>query len=364
MPGCAADLSLACPVLQRSLHLGPANDKDADDLKHNLSALAGRDGWLWLGGDEGRCLYRLERLAEHRYGQPEALKLKEFGLAEGKEHGESDIEGLALDGDRLWLVGSHSLRRRKVTSTSGAPLTIPEESRRNAHLLGCLHLDGQGRPRLGQRLSAGTDGSRDALRDALAADPRITPFLVIPSKDNGLDIEGIAARGNRVLVGLRGPVLRGVALVADLQVGGIADGNNMEDGPGNGIAVPLSLEGFRLRLLDLDGLAVRDLAVLPGSDDVLILAGPTMTLAGPCFIYRWSQALAPTEPPAVETLQPLLCLRDGRPGRPGLGSDKPEGLELERSGDQWLAWVAYDDPTEARHAGAEVETLLDGFVLP
>lgn len=364
MPGCAADLSLASPVLQRSLRLGPANDQDAEDLQHNLSALAGRDGWLWLGGDEGRCLYRLERLAEHCYGKSVAMKLKDFGLAESKEHGESDIEGLALDGDRLWLVGSHSLRRRKVTSSSGAPLTIPEESRRNAHLLGCLHLDGLGRPRLGQRLSLRSDGSRDALSDALAADPRITPFLAIPSKDNGLDIEGIAAHGDRLLVGLRGPVLRGVALVADLQVRGIADGNNLEDGPGNGIGAPLSLERLQLRLLDLDGLAVRDLAILPDSDDVLILAGPTMTLAGPCFIYRWSQALAPTEPPAVETPQPLLCLRDGRPGRPGLGSDKPEGLELERSGDQWLAWVAYDDPTEARHAGAEVGTQLDGFVLP
>jgi hypothetical protein len=304
------------------------------------------------------------RLDEHRYGQPEAVKLKEFGLADDKAHGESDIEGLALDGARLWLVGSHSLRRRKATSTSGAPLTIPDESRRNANVLGCLHLDGQGRPRLGQRLRLGVDGSRDVLSEALSADPRITPFLAIPSKDNGLDIEGIAAHGDRLLVGLRGPVLRGVALVADLQVGGIAKGDNLDNDPGHGIGAPLSLERLRLRLLDLDGLAVRDLAVLPDTDDVLVLAGPTMTLAGPCYLYRWLNALSPSEPPSEEKLEPLLWLRDGRPGRPGLGSDKPEGLELERSGNHWLAWVAYDDPTAARHAGAEVATSLDGFVLP
>ena len=34
----------------------------------------------------------------------------------GKAEGESDLEGLALDGERLWLVGSHSLRRRQQVS--------------------------------------------------------------------------------------------------------------------------------------------------------------------------------------------------------------------------------------------------------
>ncbi|MFO0119911.1 MAG: DUF3616 domain-containing protein [Cyanobium sp.] len=66
-------------------------------------------GW---GGNEGRSLYRLQRLGEHRYGDLRPVKLTDFGLAGGKDDGESDIEGLALDGDRLWLVGSHSRRRR------------------------------------------------------------------------------------------------------------------------------------------------------------------------------------------------------------------------------------------------------------
>jgi hypothetical protein len=56
--------------------------------------------------------------------------------------------------------------------------------------------------------------------------------------------------------------------------------------------------------------------------------------------------------------------RDGRPGRAGEGSDKPEGLEVQRSEGRLLAWVAYDDPSVARRQGLGVRTRLDGFVVP
>lgn len=216
---------------------------------------------------------------------------------------------------------------------------------RNAHVLGCLRLDGDGLPVAGQRLAFDAVAGRDVLTPALAADPRIAPFLVIPSKDNGLDIEGIAARGERLLVGLRGPVLRGIALVLDLRLAGLGG-----DGP------TLTLDGLRYRYLQLSGLAVRDLAVVPGSDDVLVLAGPTMDLAGPCYLYRWRNELAPEETSptlgvTLEETEPMLWIRDGRPGRPKDGSDKPEGLDVQRLEGRLLAWVAYDDPTGARWEG-------------
>lgn len=118
---------LASPTQQ--LQLDEGHDNDAEDLRDNLSGLVGRDDWLWLAGDEGRSLLRLRREGEHgqheqRYGQPSWLKLRDFGLAGSKADGESDLEGLALDGERLWLVGSHSLRRAKYTSTDGQPLKI------------------------------------------------------------------------------------------------------------------------------------------------------------------------------------------------------------------------------------------------
>jgi hypothetical protein len=355
-----ADLPLAAPTHQCILELGPSADKEAEKLQKNLSALAANKAALWLGGDEGQSLYRLQLLGEHRYGDILKVKLKEFGLAGDKDDGESDIEGLALDGDRLWLVGSHSLRRRKHNDDEGQPLDLYDDidQSRNTHVLGCLRLDGDGLPVLGQRLAFNAAAGRDVLTPALAADPRIAPFLVIPSKDNGLDIEGIAARGERLLVGLRGPVLRGIALVLDLGLVGLDS-----DGP------TLTLDSLRYRYLQLSGLAVRDLAVVPGSDDVLVLAGPTMDLPGPCYLYRWRNALRQEETrPAVgvtlEETEPLLWIRDGRPGRHRDGSDKPEGLEVQIREGHLVAWVAYDDPTGARREGMGTRTRLDGFVIP
>jgi hypothetical protein len=365
-----ADLHPATASAQLDLQLGAAGDQEAEGLQRNLSGLAWRDDWLWLGGDEGRSLLRLERLEGQVYGRAEWLTLKPFGLAEGKDEGESDIEGLALDGPRLWLVSSHSRRRVKACGGKEAGLSLPRESRRNAHLLGCLHLDGRGRPLAGQRLKPSRQTSRDALSKALAAEPLIAPFATIPGKDNGLDVEGITARDDRLLVGLRGPVLRGVALVADLRIGGIktaAEGSGARCGP------PLSLESHRLRYLDLDGMAVRDMATLPGSDDVLLLSGPTMSLDGPSYLYRWRDALAPLPAPkaagageaiTLERPEALLCVRDGRPGRRGDGNDKPEGLEIARDDERLLAWVAYDGPSAARRQGDGVVTRLDGFPLP
>jgi hypothetical protein len=95
-----------------------------------------------------------------------------------------------------------------------------------------------------------------------------------------------------------------------------------------------------------------------------------MTVAGPCYPYRWRNALGPQETSGgagitVEETEPLLWIRAARPGRPGQGSDKPEGLEVERKGGRLLAWVAYEDPTEARRRGGQGRrTRLDGFVVP
>src|SRR5512141_1438607 len=63
-----------------------------------------------------------------------------------------------------------------------------------------------------------TAGRLDELATAISKDEHFAPFAEIPGKDNGLDIEGLAVTGNRVLLGLRGPVLRGWACVLELDV--------------------------------------------------------------------------------------------------------------------------------------------------
>ena len=103
-------------------------------------------------------------------------------------------------------------------------------------------------------------------------------------------------------------MLRGIALVLDLRLGEL-----------DAHVPTLSLVRRRFRYLKLAGLAVRDLAVVPGSEDVLVLAGPSMTLAGPCYLYRWRNAFGaehngPDTEVTLEETEPLLWIRDGRPG--------------------------------------------------
>ncbi|MFO0105108.1 MAG: DUF3616 domain-containing protein, partial [Cyanobium sp.] len=146
------------------------------------------------------------------------------------------------------------------------------------------------------------------------------------------------------------------------------DNDSGESGDAKAHGSPLRLASHQLHFLELGGLAVRDLALLPGGNDVLILAGPTMTLAGPCLLYRWrepfrSDAPAAGAPPeiTVHTPEPLLWIRDGAPGP---GHNKPEGLQLERIDGHLIAWVAYDNPDPNRRRGTGCCTRLDGFLLP
>ena len=83
----------------------------------------------------------------------------------------------------------------------------------------------------------------------------LRPFLDIPAKENGFDIEGVAARAERVFIGLRGPVLRGWAGILDLEAGA---GARIEIGR------------LEMHLLHLGGLGVRDLEI--DGEDLLILS--------------------------------------------------------------------------------------------
>jgi hypothetical protein len=164
------------------------------------------------------------------------------------------------------------------------------------------------------------------------------PFLAIPGKDNGLDIEGLGVWGQRIFVGLRGPVLRGWAVVLETEW---EDSNAGE----MSFATPL-----RKHLLDLEGLGVRSLA-LHGSD-IYILAGPTMDLDGPVFVFRWPKALQISGEAVVprERLRKLLAVPFGT--GEDAGRDHAEGISLiARKGRPPHVMICYDSPAEARLVG-------------
>src|SRR3546814_4598583 len=130
--------------------------------------------------------------------------------------------------------------------------------------------------------------------------------MEVPSKENGFDVEGLAVRGSRVFLGLRGPVLRGWATVVELDL------KTPKPGRLKLRRIGADGESYRKHFLDLDGLGIREL-VFDG-DDLLVLAGPTMDLDGLVVLFRWSGALeAATETviPQGPELAPIMHLPFG-----------------------------------------------------
>jgi hypothetical protein len=220
-------------------------------------------------------------------------------------------------------VGSHSLKRRRAKSKDPAKAirrlaTVLREE--NRFILVRLPLDPvTNAPTKGAILS-GPDNIAAHLED----DPHLAPFLALPGKDNGLDIEGIAVLDERVYLGLRGPVLRGWAVVLEIRP--------VETEPGR-----LRLrEPYRKHFLDLGGLGVRDLC--PYGRDVLLLTGPSMDLDGPVRVVRWRAGSAAEVVTAAE-LETVAELPYG------IGCDHPEGLAVLEDG---RLMVVYDSPSPAR----------------
>jgi hypothetical protein len=319
-----------------------------DPLHKDLSAVARVGDSLFLACDETASVERLRLLSAGSFGDHRHFALADFvDLPSGRD-GEMDIEGLCAANGFLWIVGSHSVKRskpkREENSREAALARMEEVVREpNRHFLGRIPLveeapglyrlsrwDGERRPawvRLGRK--------RSALARWLAKDPHLSPFLQIPSKENGFDVEGIALQGDRAWLGLRGPVLRGHAVVLDLDLAERRPGRLRARRVDGGMR-------YRKHLLDTRGLGIRDMRF--NGNDLLLLVGPTMSLEGPAFVLRWRDAAhddasGVIDPARIELVAEL-------PYR--LHADHPEGLELwPEDGDRALL-VIYDAPSPER----------------
>jgi len=144
----------------------------------------------------------------------------------------------------------------------------------------------------------------------------------------------LATAGARVCLGLRGPVLRGWAMLLALTV--------EERNPGV-LKVKRDHESqlYQKYFLDLDGLGIRELC-WQGAD-LLILAGPTMVLDGSLRIFRWVGGPRETTLIAQETgVLEVVCDIPH-----GYRCDRAEGITLVNEG----LLVVYDTP----HPGRIVE---------
>jgi Protein of unknown function (DUF3616) len=287
----------------------------------NLSAIATAHEFLWTASDEMRTI---ECLAPDRdgYRLHTQVSLDEAfpGLPGGEAGHEADIEALEVADGRLWVCGSHSLTRRPQQKSASRidPVIHKRPSRR---LLGALPLahDGSGVTGAGHALPFNEEGS---LRAVLGARPHIAPFMELPSKENGLDIEGLTIFRKRLYVGLRGPVVDNTAIIAELRV------------TAQFTVVETSVV---LHFIDLDGLGVRDLA--RSKDGIIIVAGPVSGADGPFTLLRW-------RPRRTANIQVPELIMHFKPR-----VDHPEGICALRRGNVDGLLVVYDTKNLRRISG-------------
>ena len=337
----------------------------------NLSAVRAEGAQLWLAGDETATVERLtldSASAPTRGDGQRSFALADLVDLPGPPDEEADLEGLARSGDWLWTIGSHSLVRKQIkphhpeAKAYRRLARVRREPNRFVIVRLAVQAGADGRPEL---VRTADDGRRSALvgapgtenlADLIADDEHLAPFLAIPSKDNGLDVEGIAVHGDSLYIGLRGPVLRGWAVVLE-----VAPQEDPVD-PSRLVFAPFP-DGTRYRkhLLDLDGLGVRDLC--PDGEDLLVLAGPSMVLSGPIRVYRWHRAAVTDtgrvvrgEEITVETEIAHGTREDHAEGIAVLDPGAPPSDQLAR------LLVVYDSPARGRRPTAE-SVLADRVVI-
>lgn len=223
------------------------------------------------------------------------LDLSEFlGLAADEE---SDLEGAARIGTRIYWITSHGRNREgklrpergrlfatEITRTEGGA-TLRPYGRPLRTLVPALvqSLEAQGIP---LAAAAGIDAQGQVIRE----DRRLAP------KSAGLNIEGLAAcpDGSCLYIGLRNPrhTVKGVEhaiVVPLLNPAAVVDAN---DPPRLGRAL----------LWNLGGQGVRSMLWVPALSSFLVVAGDS-DAGGESRLYRWSGA-AETQPVAAQPSSP------------------------------------------------------------
>lgn len=362
------DIPKSTPILQFDATL---SDNELAKIRDNLSAVVLQGAFVWLGGDEGTRIHRMTRDQCGGFGLHRQFELKDLLNLPGPVKEEIDIEGLDADGGYLWLIGSHSAKRKKAEGEKSPAENLNRlarlEAEGNRFTLARVPLDANAEPvvehygLVAARLKG--DATGNLLTEALRSDPHLGYFVPrvlpnesvkgIPSKDNGFDIEGLAVSGNRVFVGLRGPVLRGWAIVLELRVRPTGDGV-LELDPLGALGEP-----YLKHFLQLDGLGVRDIAI--HGNDLLVLAGPSMDLDGPVFIYRWEGALNTGEESLTwnKDLTKVISVPFG------VNKDHAEGLAIVTD-TPLTVLVCYDSPDEKTRIDGEDEhgVKADLFEVP
>ena len=226
----------------------------------NISGLVITNDFMALATDEGNAIQILRKQGNKYIADSTGV----IELSTSKD--ELDLEGLAWQAPYLYAIGSHSKKRKRVKSNASDEKNLkrlePIIAEPSREQLFQVELSPTGDVKQIRSLS---------LSKWLQQNPILAPFLAIPSKENGIDIEGIAVNKNQLTIGFRGPVLRGnLATVMRFELD----------------AKRFKLQRPELKMLNLGGFGIRDLAAQ--DDEILILAGPVNEVPNQYSLFRWN----------------------------------------------------------------------------
>ena len=336
-------------------------NKEGKHVRDGLSTVLHTEDDLWLSCDERTTIERLTLQKDGSFGAHRSFCLTDYLQLPDSNNSEIDIEGMGMANSYLWLVGSHSLKRKKPRKHESVAQQMKRLSKvksdPNRYLLARIPVfrdnktgeytickecpDPENPEKTLRAAQLKGDKSGNQLLEELKNDEHIGPYLQIPGKDNGFDIEGLATSGNRLYLGLRGPVLRGWAIVLEVELEDAEDGGFLK------LKQLTKDRPYKKHFLHLKGKGIRELRIL--GNDMYILAGPTMDLDGVIAVYRWRNAIDQEKEAMVHTADlERLCEVPHGSGKES-GKDKAEGLAVY---DDHNLMVVFDSPTDARKVGA------------
>lgn len=228
---------------------------------------------------------------------------------------EIDIEGVAWQAPYLYALGSHSAKRKKIKdgATQKENLKRLQETSLETARQQLFRVE------LNNQFDV-TDIQSLSLQPELQADPIVNAFIGLPSKENGIDMEGLAIDDKgRLFIGLRGPVLRG-------NIGMI-------------LRIETKKKRFEIKkskwlYFDAEGRGVR--GITETSDGFLVLTGAVGDQPMSYQVYRWSgkNALAGKDSKPSDFV--YLCdLPDSK--------GKPEGIQFLKQSAQHIEFVIVND---------------------
>lgn len=213
------------------------------------------------------------QLKIYRRGVADAVEVLDLSAFLGtKKNKESDLEGAAAIGERIYWISSHGRNKKGEVQERRCRFFATEAGKGNAKANG--KANGQEHARL---VPVGKPYS-GLLDDMIAADelkkyPIAQASGLMPEADGAFNIEGLAATPEgTLLIGLRNPAPEGKALVLHLlNPEQVVEGERAAFGQ----AFELDLGGLAIRSMELVGLAY------------MIVAGPPAD-HGEFALYRWS----------------------------------------------------------------------------